>query len=75
MSVSNLRRKYDTGTIGRSYSAKDVELSKHKVENETFMKGRSDYKKFGEPFGTSSNRLRLQVNESHGSTTEAKHFS
>ena len=62
LSVSNTRRKYDTGAVFRSYSVREEELTRHKFENEAFMKGRSDFKnKFGEPSTSSSSRQKLQV--------------
>lgn len=48
-----LRRKYDTGTLGRLSSVADREISKHKFEGDRFYAGRS---KMRDEFGADRHR-------------------
>jgi len=62
LSVGNLRRRYDTGEMGQSYSARDMEQSRHKVDNEAFFKGRTEFKEqYGDGSRTSSGRQNHRV--------------
>lgn len=39
-----LRRRYDRNTLGRTFSAADVEIAKHKVDGDTFIQGRAAFR-------------------------------
>lgn len=61
LSNPRLRRKYDTGTLGRRVSAADKDLYSHTFEDDAFIRGRASFRDEYKDSGSSSRLSKDQM--------------